>query len=64
MKLPKNLLIIFAIGAVFTAAYGEMKQPWVGEPAPQFNLPTIEGKSVSLTELRGKIVVLHFGAGW
>ena len=41
-----------------------MDHPMIGEPAPTFDLSTTEGGSVSLEDLRGKIVVLHFGAGW
>lgn len=40
------------------------KQPMVGQQAPAFSLPTLEGKTLRLADLRGKIVVLHFGAGW
>ncbi len=32
----------------------------VGDPAPQFELPTDSGATVRLTDLRGKIVVLFF----
>ena len=32
----------------------------VGMHAPEFTLPTLDGKQVSLTELRGKIVMLNF----
>jgi peroxiredoxin len=32
----------------------------VGMHAPDFTLPTLDGKQVSLTELRGKIVMLNF----
>ena len=36
-----------------------------GEEAPGFRLPTYSGEeTVSLDDLRGKIVVLHFGTGW
>ena len=34
--------------------------PAVGEPAPDFSLRSVDGKVVSLKELRGKKVVLYF----
>jgi len=34
----------------------------VGEPAPDFALETPEGEEVSLESLRGKWVVIEFGA--
>ena len=36
----------------------------IGDQAPEFSLPSIAGESESLADQRGKIVVLHFGAGW
>ena len=32
----------------------------VGQPAPEFTLPDQEGKSVSLSDLRGQRVVVYF----
>lgn len=32
----------------------------LGQPAPDFTLPTVDGKSVKLSDLRGKPVVLEF----
>ena len=34
--------------------------PTVGQPAPDFNLESDEGHEVSLSALRGKIVILWF----
>ena len=34
----------------------------IGSPAPDFTLDTPDGESVSLKSLRGKTVVLEFGA--
>jgi peroxiredoxin len=33
-------------------------------PAPAFSLPTIDGKTLHLNELRGKIVVVNFWGTW
>ncbi len=46
------------------AALAQVKQPWVGNPAPSFSLSTLDGKKVSLSDFKGMLVVLHFGAGW
>ncbi len=39
-------------------------QPMLGQAAPAFRLKDLEGKTLSLADLRGKLVVLHFGASW
>ena len=36
--------------------------PRAGSPAPEFRLETLEGDSVSLSDLRGRPVVLEFGS--
>jgi peroxiredoxin len=37
---------------------------WVGRSAPDFELPDIDGHSIRLSSLRGKVVVLDFWATW
>ncbi len=38
--------------------------PLIGNPAPAWHLETLEGDSISLEELRGKVVLLNFWASW
>lgn len=50
--------------ALATLLAGALPQPMAGEPAHPFRLPDLDGRMVSLEEMRGRIVVLHFGASW
>jgi cytochrome c biogenesis protein CcmG/thiol:disulfide interchange protein DsbE len=36
----------------------------VDRPAPDFTLTTFEGKTISLTDLRGKPIIINFWASW
>jgi cytochrome c biogenesis protein CcmG, thiol:disulfide interchange protein DsbE len=36
----------------------------IGKPAPAFNLPTLDGKTISNGDLRGKPYVVNFWASW
>jgi thiol-disulfide isomerase/thioredoxin len=36
----------------------------VGEPAPDFTAQTLDGQTIRLSDLRGKVVVLDFWATW
>lgn len=41
-----------------------LKKTLVSEPAPNFTLTNLEGKQVTLSELKGKVVILDFWATW
>ncbi|UCE64103.1 MAG: TlpA family protein disulfide reductase [Nitrospirota bacterium] len=47
------LIIVVSGTTAFTASFFK-----VGEPAPSFSLTSIKGESVSLSDLRGKVIVL------
>ena len=38
--------------------------PLVGHPAPEFALQTLDGETLSLSDLKGQAVVLNFWASW
>lgn len=55
------LIISFSAGC----SPGDSTQaPLVGSQAPNFKLPNLDGKSVSLSDFRGKPVLLNFWATW
>ncbi|HYQ02913.1 MAG TPA: TlpA disulfide reductase family protein [Polyangiaceae bacterium] len=54
---------LFAALFVAVSAY-QTRHHLVREPAPDFRLRDLSGNSVSLSEYRGKKVLLHFFATW
>jgi peroxiredoxin len=57
------LLAFAALGAV-VAAPAQASQPRVGQPAPDFTLTLVDGRKVTLADLRGQVVILNFWATW
>lgn len=53
-------LVLLAGVAVFAGAMFAAEVPQVGQMAPGFTLPSQDGSSVSLKDLKGKWVVLYF----
>ena len=53
MRIVSTLLACFAAVAAFAAAE-------IGQPAPAFTAKTLDGKTVSLSDYSGKIVVLEW----
>lgn len=43
---------------------GEQKHDILGKPAPNFQLESVDGGKVSLSDFKGKVVVLDFWAVW
>ena len=60
------VLVAAALGAAatldFAAAQVEPYEP--PKPAPAFTLPDLDGRQVSLADLRGKVVLLFYWATW
>ncbi len=62
----KKILILFiaALFLTFTGCSNKSPAPREGDAAPDFTLESISGDKVSLSELRGKVVLLNFWASW
>jgi peroxiredoxin len=36
----------------------------IGEMAPEIELPNVDGEDIKLSQLKGKVVLINFGAAW
>lgn len=59
-----RLTIIVAALAVAGCSRDVPGEKAIGTPAPDFELPALDGERVRLSELKGSVVVLDFWATW
>jgi peroxiredoxin len=59
----KGIIFILIVIGLFTGCSME-KGKGVGDIAPDFTLKSVDGHDVSLSEYRGKVVLIDFWATW
>lgn len=66
MNVLRRLFLATALSAAALAAAAGAPQaaPGVGAIAPEFSLRALDGRTVALSQLRERIVVIHFAATW
>jgi peroxiredoxin len=57
----KNILLTVIAMALVMAISAQAKK---GEPAPGISLPDLQGNTVNLSDLKGKVVLIDFWASW
>jgi peroxiredoxin len=59
-----GLMLVISLAATMAGA-GQKLQPFRGTPvAPEISLSDLDGKTVTLAEFRGKVVIVNFWATW
>ncbi|MCM8764568.1 MAG: TlpA family protein disulfide reductase [Candidatus Omnitrophica bacterium] len=57
----KKMAVLLAVAVISLAVVSAISQT---NKAPDFNLVDLQGKKISLTSLKGSVVVLNFWASW
>ena len=58
------LVVVALLSSALSRPSAEAASPLVGRQAPDFRLEGLNGPPVSLSSLRGQVVVLNFWASW
>ncbi len=58
------VVLVFAASFFIKARPSASKVITKGDRAPEFKLPALNGQYVSLSDFRGKVVMVHFWATW
>ncbi len=58
-----GIVVVAAVFGVALARQNQKVQPTAG-PAPDFTVTTFDGETITLSELRGQVVVINFWASW
>lgn len=65
MRGSKLVLVVIAVALVGIGLYSTRRKHGTGHrPAPDFNLPQLNGQNLQLSSYRGKVVLLDFWATW
>jgi peroxiredoxin len=62
-SLPILVLLLLAIPSVAQVA-DTTALTKIGQQSPQFTVTTLEGKTLSMSDLKGKVVLINFFATW
>jgi cytochrome c biogenesis protein CcmG/thiol:disulfide interchange protein DsbE len=57
-------VVLFVVGLIAKDKKSGEKIITKGDKAPEFRLPDMNGQIVNLSDLRGKVVIIHFWATW
>lgn len=67
-KIVVFIIILGLVGLMGYAIFGNRTHvkasPLIGKQAPDFTLKTFDGKDVTLSDLKGKTILLNFWASW
>ena len=58
------MLLLFTLFVGAQAHAGFELKPWTGGPTPPLSLRDMSGKTVTLADFRGKVVLINFWATW
>ena len=56
--------VIDRLAEMTAVSSNELADDWVGKPAPDFTVTTLSGESITLSDLKGRRVILDFWATW